>query len=341
MGGAPSAARDQNVVECQQPPRDTISSLAWAPLALAQQKNFLAASSWDKTVKVWGIQKTSPTSVDSTPVANFDNNMPILDCTISKDGNVYYAGCCQTAKTGSLAQTGTPPRQVAAHDHPIKSCKWSDEANVLATGCWEGKVKIWDTKSQNPGKVFDVGAPVVDMCITGRMMTVLTAKHIYVHDLSTMTQHPVVQPHKGLREQMRAIENFTDQTGFIVSSIGGRAAMMWLNNSTNDFSFRCHRENSNVDVFSVNCISVHPEFHSFATSGSNGVVSVWDGAKKEKIVNIAVVRNTISAGRFDSTGQIFAYAASYDWTKGGASHNQAGHSVCVKPVLHHEVVKNP
>eukprot|EP01061_Rhynchopus_euleeides_P014590 TRINITY_DN25229_c3_g1_i2.p1 TRINITY_DN25229_c3_g1~~TRINITY_DN25229_c3_g1_i2.p1 ORF type:complete len:339 (+),score=107.14 TRINITY_DN25229_c3_g1_i2:46-1062(+) len=327
-----------NVFECPAPPTESISSLAWAPAQLAQQKNFLAVGSWDKSVRVYDVQKGGTGALAAAPVNSLQNTLPVLDTSISPEGDVYFGGCCNTAKVVSLAQPSAP-RQVAQHDLAVKSVKWCNEQRVLATGSWDGKVKLWDTRSQTPGKVFECNGPIVDMDVTGAMLTVATARMIYVYDLNTMAQFKQTPPQKSIREQLRCVANFIDKSGFAMASIEGRAALMWFEGGR-DFSFKCHRDKT-VDVFSVNCISFHPRFGTFATCGSNGTVTMWDGPKKQKVSTLVQpCHNTIPCGAFDSSGSLFAYAVSYDWTKGAANYNpQLGHKICIKPIQDSDVCK--
>jgi mRNA export factor len=93
-----------------------------------------------------------------------------------------------------------------------------------------------------------------------------------------------------------------------------------------NFSFKCHREapqNSNVNVFSVNAISFHPTHGTgtFSTAGADGTFNFWDKDAKHRIKSYPSVGGAIPATAFDRNGSIFAYAVSYDWSKGHASNS--------------------
>lgn len=91
-------------------------------------------------------------------------------------------------------------------------------------------------------------------------------------------------------------------------------------NSLN-FSFKCHRQQDPTQrdvakVYSVNAISFHPVHGTFSTAGSDGTFHFWDKDAKHRLKGYPEVGGSITATAFNSTGNIFAYAVSYDWSKG-------------------------
>lgn len=91
-----------------------------------------------------------------------------------------------------------------------------------------------------------------------------------------------------------------------------------------NFSFKCHRDppaNNITNVYSVNDISVHPVHGTFSTAGSDGTFHFWDKDAKHRLKGYPTVGGTISSTAFNKTGNIFAYAVSYDWSKGYATNN--------------------
>jgi mRNA export factor len=90
---------------------------------------------------------------------------------------------------------------------------------------------------------------------------------------------------------------------------------------SSNFSFKCHREtpaNSRdvSNVYAVNAISFHPVHGTFSTAGSDGTFHFWDKDAKHRLKGYPNVGGTISSTAFNRNGSIFAYAVSYDWSKG-------------------------
>lgn len=76
-----------------------------------------------------------------------------------------------------------------------------------------------------------------------------------------------------LKYQTRCIRCYPNGTGYALSSIEGRVAMEYFDNSeqvqTKKYAFKCHRrsEAGRDVVFPVNAIAFHPTFGTFATGG--------------------------------------------------------------------------
>lgn len=148
-----------------------------------------------------------------------------------------------------------------------------------------------------------------------------------------------------LKWQTRVVSCFTDASGFAVGSIEGRCAIQYVEDkdASSNFSFKCHRENpANArdvsNVYAVNAISFHPQHGTFSTAGSDGTFHFWDKDAKHRLKGYPAVGGTISATCFSRLGTIFAYAVSYDWSKGFGGNTQGGvNKVMLHPVGPDEV----
>lgn len=101
-----------------------------------------------------------------------------------------------------------------------------------------------------------------------------------------------------------------------------------------NFSFKCHRDpavNNVVNVHAVNDISFHPVHGTFSTAGSDGTFHFWDKDAKHRLKGYPNVGGSITATTFNKSGSIFAYAISYDWSK-GFQHNTQNYPI--KVMLH-------
>lgn len=89
----------------------------------------------------------------------------------------------------------------------------------------------------------------------------------------------------------------------------------------------------------MNAISFHPVFAAtFSTAGSDGTFQFWDKDARRRLKYSDSVGAPISATAFNKDGTAFAYAVSYDWSKGYA-HNSPQHvnKVMLHPVADEEV----
>ena len=93
-----------------------------------------------------------------------------------------------------------------------------------------------------------------------------------------------------------------------------------------NFTFKCHREGS--DIYAVNAISFHPQHGTYVTAGSDGTINIRDKDSKQRLKALAKCTYgadpaPIPAGAFNSDGSIYAYAVSYDWSRGFSAYNPA------------------
>ncbi|KAF3385152.1 Nucleoporin GLE2 [Penicillium rolfsii] len=324
-------------VALNQPPEDSISDLRFSPAS-----EHLAVASWDKKVRIYEINEQG----QSEGKALFEHEAPVLSCCWSPDGTkVVGAGADKAARLLDLGSGATTATQVAAHDAPIRSCHMIPNPSVggsplLITGSWDKTVKYWDLRQSNPIASIECQERVYTMDVKNKLLVIGTAdRYINVVNLDTPTKfYKTMQ--SPLKWQTRVVSCFTDASGFAVGSIEGRCAIQYVEDkdSASNFSFKCHRETppANRDVcniYSVNSICFHPVHGTFSTAGSDGTFHFWDKDAKHRLKGYPAVGGPISSTAFNRNGNIFAYAVSYDWSKGySANTQQTPNKVMLHPV---------
>ncbi|KAH8693074.1 putative nuclear pore complex protein [Talaromyces proteolyticus] len=333
-------------VALNSPPEDSISDLAFSPVS-----NHLAVASWDKKVRIYEINDQG----QSEGKALFEHEAPVLNCCWSPDGTkVIGVGADKAARMLDLGANATTPVQVAAHDAPIRCVEMiSNPSNpsqpLIITGSWDKKVKYWDLRQQTPIGQIECQERVYTMDVKNKLLVIGTAdRYINIVNLDNPTTfYKTMQ--SPLKFQTRVVSCFADATGFAVGSIEGRCAIQYVEekDSTSNFSFKCHRETppNNRDVsniYAVNAISFHPIHGTFSTAGSDGTFHFWDKDAKHRLKGYPSVGGTISSTTFNRDGNIFAYAVSYDWSKGYTGNTaQTANKVMLHPVAPEEVKPRP
>ena len=253
------------------------------------------------------------------------------------------AGADKAARLLDLGAGGAA-QQVAAHDQPIRSARMVDvpgqASQVLVTGSWDKTVKYWDLRTSNPVATVPCQERVYSIDSKDKMLVIGTAdRYINVVSLDKPTEfYKTMQ--SPLKWQTRVVTCFSDATGFAVGSIEGRCAIQYVEekDSSSNFSFKCHRQTppgsrDQSNVYSVNAISFHPVHGTFSTAGSDGTFHFWDKDAKHRLKGYPEVGGTISSTAFNRNGNVFAYAVSYDWSKGYANNTPQG----VNKVMLHAV----
>ncbi|EJD06999.1 WD40 repeat-like protein [Fomitiporia mediterranea MF3/22] len=315
LGG--TAANEPKDVEVSDPPSDSISSLAFSTAG-----EYLAVGSWNNEVRIYEV---NPQGGQTQGKAMYTHQGPVLGVCWNKEGNkVISCGADNAARMYDLA-TGQSS-QVAQHDAPIKCVRWieSPQGGFLATGSWDKTLKYWDTRSSTPVSTVQLPERCYSMDVMYPLMVVGTAeRHIQIFNLTNPTT-PYRTQTSPLKWQTRVVSCFPSADGYAVGSIEGRVAIQYVEEakSSQNFSFKCHRKDQSPTakdqtlVFSVNDIVFHPVHGTFSTAGSDGTVNFWDKDARTRLKTFEPVPGPISSTAFNRTGNIFAYAVSYDWSKG-------------------------
>ncbi|ESO09225.1 hypothetical protein HELRODRAFT_109550 [Helobdella robusta] len=336
LNNATSFNNPSKDIEIPSPPDDSISSLKFSPATLSS--TFLAAGSWDNNVRCWEVQQNGT----SVPKAMQAHAGPVLDVCWSDDGSkIFTASTDKSAKMWDLASNQFV--QVAQHEAPVKTVHWikGSSYSVLMTGSWDKTLKFWDTRTPNP--ILNIQLPERVYCadVLYPMAVVGTAgRQVIIYQLDNHPQEfkslesPLKYQHRCVSifcERKPASSNAfsnTQQTsglpvGFALGSIEGRVAIQYVNpvNPKDNFTFKCHRSNgtgqsNHQDIYAVNGIAFHPVHGTLATIGSDGRFSFWDKDARTKLKTSDPLDQPITTCAFNAQGTIFAYAGSYDWSKG-------------------------
>ncbi|XP_077991148.1 mRNA export factor-like [Glandiceps talaboti] len=308
-------------IEVTSPPDDSVSCLAFSPMTIPS--TFLIAGSWANDVRCWEIQSTGQT----VPKAQQTHTGPVLDACWHDDGTkVFTASTDKTAKMWDL--NSNQAIQIAQHDAPIKTIHWVKAPNYscVVTGSWDKTLKFWDTRTPNPMLTLQLPERCYCADVLYPMAVVGTAgRGIIVYQLENQPSE-YKRIDSPLKYQHRCVAIFKDKkqapTGFALGSIEGRVAIQFVqaSNPKDNFTFKCHRSNGSTnsiqDIFAVNGIAFHPEHGTLATCGSDGRFSFWDKDARTKLKTSEALDQPITCCNFNAQGNIFAYAASYDWSKG-------------------------
>lgn len=213
-------------------------------------------------------------------------------------------------------------QQIGVHDAPVKAVAFLPRTSLVVSGGWDRKLKFWDARSPNPVGVLDMPDRVFAMDARDNLLVVACgSRQIISYDVSGQPREHS-RKDSPLKFQSRCITCFPDCTGFAVGSIEGRVAIHYLQKvqGKESFAFKCHRQDTNV--YAVNDICFHHQFGTFATVGGDGVVNFWDKDNKQRLKGFPAIQRSIACANFNAQGNLFAYASSYDWSKGSSFHTQ-------------------
>ncbi|CAL8462261.1 g1792 [Coccomyxa elongata] len=320
----------------ENPPTDGISGLRFSTTS-----DLLLCSSWDGSARLYDAPRNHTKG-------SFSQQAPILDATFQEESSIFLAGLDGIIKRYDyFARTETV---IGQHAAGARCVEWLPERGLVATGSWDKTLRCWDPRipqgrncavvMQLPGKVFSMAQS------SSRLVVATSSLHVLVYDLRKLEAGlPEQEQESSLRHQTRCIRCYPDGTGFALSSVEGRVAMEYFDQSeagqARKYAFKCHRssEAGTDTVHPVNSIAFNPVHGTFATGGGDGVVNVWDGANKKRLCQIQGYPTSVSALAFNREGKYLAVASSYTWEQGDKEH--PADAIYIRPVSEGEVKSKP
>jgi cell cycle arrest protein BUB3 len=299
-------------------PTDGISSLNFSTLHITH----LLVTSWDKTVRLYDTYRNSQ-------LFQYTHEASVLDgCFSPNSTHIFSGGLDQTLYSFDI--TAQKQTMIGKHDNAIKSvCAIPGNVNLVVTGGWDCKMKLWDVRTTEAIAQVDLEKKVYTLDITrdgSKLVVGTNDRQVLVYEISNAKFKLHQRRESSLKYQTRCIRNNIDSTGYALSSIEGRVAIEYFDPSQQvqqqKYAFKCHRgkesgPNGTIDVlYPVNAIAYHPKYGTFATGGSDGYVNVWDGNSKKRLCQYHKYPTGISALAFNSEGTNLAIASSYSYDEG-------------------------
>mmetsp|Transcript_51147 Transcript_51147/g.147593 ORF Transcript_51147/g.147593 Transcript_51147/m.147593 type:complete len:349 (-) Transcript_51147:79-1125(-) len=314
---------------------DGISALQYFT-ASQQATEFLAATSWDGTLRVLDTADKSvilTQTMESGPLLSLAT-MSTPNKTILVTGGADGSVKMMEVETSTVTLLGkhdvgsgppTTPSSVGV------SCLAAfPEHQLVASASWNRQLCLWDVR--NPGKPLSTielpgKAFAMDVDVANQRLIIATSgrRNVVVAVKNAKDLEKVLDRDSSLKFQTRCISFFPSH-GFAVGSVEGRVAVEYLAElgqgaGKKKYAFKCHRVND--IIYPVNCLKFHPRYQTtFCTGGCDGSVVLWDGGNKKKLTTLPTFPTSISALAFSQDGKEIAIASSYTFEDGDREHPQ-------------------
>lgn len=173
----------------------------------------------------------------------------------------------------------------------------------------------------------------------------MTSRLNYIYELKSIVQlvsessgtatdfAPWQQRESSLKFMTRAVACMPNDDGYASSSIEGRIAVEWFDDSSESqarkYAFKCHRqpdpESEGTDiVYPVNALAFHPIHGTFASGGGDGVIALWDATAKRRIRQYQKYPDSVAAISFSSDGKYMAVGVCPGFESGQEDYNAEG-----------------
>ena len=120
---APPAHNPNKDFEVPSPPGDSVSCLAFSPVA-----NLLVAGAWDNQVRCWDVQPSG----QAVPKAATSHDQPVLCAAWSADGSTVFSGEKLRGSFDAMEMRERERRpQAASHGRTLPRPAWGREQGML------------------------------------------------------------------------------------------------------------------------------------------------------------------------------------------------------------------
>ncbi|MES1902042.1 MAG: Poly(A)+ RNA export protein rae1 [Paramarteilia canceri] len=315
--------------EVPSPPHDTVSELQFA--TINQQGTFLLSTSWDGKVSIWQVQSQGNLSatlkIQKSPEEQ--NPMPLLGgCWYSEDNSkVFLASADNKIKAIDLATQQCVV--VGSHDKAVQKChffKSSSFVGLISTSL-DKSVKFWDLRQQNPVNVLNLPERIYCSDVSDTMAVFGTSgSSVHFYSFGSQMKEEGVENLRTVGfdhlSGIKIIKNSSNTChGYIACCNEGKVRARGTNPDFK-YNYSAHREQhppANIDdVYSINCLAIHPIHRTLLTGSSDGTFKVIDYEKKQLIMTSPKPREyyPITSSDISQQGDVLAIAKGYDWSKG-------------------------
>lgn len=202
---------------------------------------------------------------------------------------------------------------------------------LLITASWDQTLQIHNTQDPAvPNITISLpGKPHALAASPSKLVVALTARLVHIFDLTTIPAlfgipNPEVRPwqqrESSLKFLTRAVSCMPNDAGYATSSIEGRVAVEWFEDSPESqarkYAFKCHRQAAPADenggggggdtVYPVNALAFHPVYGTFASAGGDGTVALWDAEAKRRMKQYQKFPDSVAAVAFSADGKYLA-----------------------------------
>ncbi|KAI6213279.1 hypothetical protein M3Y94_00131800 [Aphelenchoides besseyi] len=274
-------------------------------------RRLISVCSWDGFMKIFDL--TNP----STPVEvrTVFHKKSVLACTFATANYVVSGGLDQVVKLVDI-ESGRETI-MGQHNAPVRCLEFSPTMRTAVSGGWDNSMKLWDIRSLMPVGSAELAEKCYALDVVDNRAVVGTKdQKVLVWDIRQM-KTPMQTRESPLKYQIRCIKCFPSGEAFVVSSIEGRVAVEYFDQNPDvqksKYAFKCHRmkEETGELVYPVNAVAFHPLHRTFATGGSDHMVSIWDPFNRKRLCQFRKFPSSISSLSFSPDGSMLGIASTF------------------------------
>jgi len=318
-------------VHLDQPPEDTISDLCFA-----NNKPYLAATSWDGTIRIWDVNYTQCKALFKSTFRE-KSKTSLLRCCFTGDGDsVLFSNTNNEVKLLKICdkEMVSPTTIISQNTSPIVGMKYLNDRNQIIVGTMSGSIGVFDVQAN--GALVSVH-DIKDTCVVNfdlgknSVYCALSGRKICQIDLRSSEIRPaegragtlkVNQMNTSIPSMITSIAAAPDDTGYIAGCITGHVEWSFPPHSRIE---PCHRNDNSKTLYSSNCVAISSERPIGMSVGGDGQLAIFSfssGKKNRETKISSSSSHPLTNCAFAPKGDIYAVAQGEDWSRGAESHKR-------------------
>lgn len=316
------------------PPEAGVSALAFRSAlgAFADGSaggDLLAASGWDGTVRVWDVAGAGAgAAVAPALVRVFAASCPALAVAWAADGSALLRGSADGGIARLDLRAGGGETAVGSHGGGVCTVHTTSAMpSLVLSGSWDATLCSWDVRAGGgkPATACALGARVLCAALSWPHALVGVAQlgSVLLFDLRKPSEPLRTDALDArLRQPPRCVAIAPGVAGadgdfsYAVGTYEGRAAVRRAG-AAGSSVLKCHCA-ADGSVYAVNALAYSSRDGTLLSAGSDGVLRTWDVSRQAEaaVHELAAAEQSVSCAVFNGEGSAYAYAVSYDWTRG-------------------------
>ena len=307
----------------------------------------LLASCWDKNVYLYDIAETDA-GAQGNLIKTYPHAGPVLDVCFGKDDTEAYSAGLDHAVSRIDLSSGDI-QVLSRHSQGASCVAYSADHKLVVSGSWDSTLHFHNVSSPGEPQVLSIELPGKVHALAAsptKVVVAMTARLVHIYDLPSVAAHfasgatdasaikPWQQRESSLKFLTRAVSCMPNDAGYATSSIEGRVAVEWFEDSAESqarkYAFKCHRQAAPEEegggdvVFPVNALAFHPRYGTFASGGGDGTVALWDAEAKRRMKQYQKIPNSVWALSFSQNGRYLAMGVAPGFETGQEDYSGAG-----------------
>lgn len=238
---------------------------------------------------------------------------------------------------------------MSEHSKPVRCVVYSAEHQILVSASWDSTLHFHRLDASGgaaaPVAVALPGKPHAMAASPTKVVVAMTARLVHIFDLPAVAEalasgagdaiKPWQQRESSLKFLTRAVACMPNDAGYATSSIEGRVAVEWFEDSAESqarkYAFKCHRQAAPEEegggdvVYPVNALTFHPVYgKTFASGGGDGTVALWDAEAKRRMKQYQNFGNSVASLAFSKDGKFVAVGVCPGFETGQEDYSGAG-----------------